>query len=80
MAQRATLYRIVSEDHVCPYGVKSLDLLKRKGFDVSDKHLKSDDEAERFKHQHKVDSTPQTFIDGNRIGGYDDLQRYFEED
>lgn len=80
MTQQATLYRIVSEEHVCPYGIKSLDLLKRKGFDVDDHHLTDRDETEAFKHQHHVDTTPQTFIGGNRIGGFDELQRYFEED
>lgn len=80
MAQSATLYRIVSEEHVCPYGIKSLDLLKRRGYDVADKHLKSDQETEAFKQQHKVDTTPQTFIRGSRIGGYDELRRYLEED
>ena len=78
--QSATIYRIVSKSHVCPYGLKSVDLLKRKGFAVDDKHLQTDEEAEAFKRQHKVDTTPQTFIDGNRIGGYDELRRYFEED
>lgn len=80
MAQSATLYRVVSEAHVCPYGVKSLDLLTRRGYDVADRHLTSEQETEAFKQQHKVDTTPQTFIGGNRIGGYDELRRYFEED
>lgn len=80
MTQHATLYRIVSKEHVCPYGMKSLDLLTRKGFDVDDHHLKSRDETEAFKQRHKVDTTPQTFIEGNRIGGLDELRRYFEED
>lgn len=80
MTQHATLYRLVSDDHVCPYGVKSLELLTRKGFDVADNHLKSEREADAFKRKHNVDTTPQTFIDGNRIGGFDELRRYFEED
>lgn len=80
MTQQATLYRIVSQEHVCPYGMKSLDLLKRKGFAVDDHHLTSRDETEAFKQKHHVDTTPQTFIDGNRIGGLDELRRYFEED
>ncbi|HUH37668.1 MAG TPA: MauE/DoxX family redox-associated membrane protein, partial [Spongiibacteraceae bacterium] len=29
--------------------------------------------------KHGVDTTPQTFIDGTRIGGYDDLLAYFGE-
>lgn len=30
------LYRMVIPDHLCPYGLKSLDLLKREGFAVED--------------------------------------------
>ena len=35
----ATLYRMVMPEHVCPYGRKSLWLLKRKGYRVDDRHL-----------------------------------------
>ena len=27
----ATLYRMVMKNHLCPFGLKSLDLLKREG-------------------------------------------------
>ena len=37
--KHAKLYRMVMPDHTCPYGLKSLDLLKRKGYKVEDKHL-----------------------------------------
>ena len=30
----ATLYRMVMKNHLCPFGLKSLDLLKREGFRV----------------------------------------------
>jgi glutaredoxin len=79
MSQQATLYRIVSNEHVCPYGVDALALLQRKGFAVDDHHLTSRDDTEAFKEEHGVDTTPQAFIDGNRIGGLDELRRYFEE-
>ena len=77
--RHAALYRMVTDKHVCPYGLKSLDLLKHKGFKVSDHRLKSREEAESFKQHQNVETTPQTFIDGKRIGGYDDLRRYFGE-
>ncbi len=32
----ATVYRMVMPDHVCPYGLKTVDLLKREGFEVDD--------------------------------------------
>ena len=73
----ATLYRMVMPDHLCPFGLKSLDLLKREGFAVDDHWLKTREENEAFKAQHDVKTTPQTFIKGQRIGGYDDLRRHF---
>jgi glutaredoxin len=68
---------MVMPDHVCPYGLKALDLLKRKGFAVEDHWLRTRAETDAFKAQHGVKTTPQTFIGGQRIGGYDDLRRYF---
>ncbi|MBU2866004.1 DoxX family membrane protein [Pacificibacter marinus] len=62
---------------MCPYGLKSKDLLERNGFVVEDRHLTSRDEVEAFKAEHDVETTPQVFIDGKRIGGFDDLSAYF---
>lgn len=70
----ATLYRMVMPDHTCPYGLKSKDMLKRNGYEVEDHHLKTRDETEAFMQAHDVETTPQTFIDGERIGGHDDLR------
>jgi glutaredoxin len=75
--KKAILYRMVTDEHICPFGIKSLDLLKRKGFKVEDKPLKTRQEADEFKEKHKVKTTPQTFIDEKRIGGYDDLLKFF---
>lgn len=77
MSKTAELYRMNTKEHVCPYGLKSLALLKREGYVVEDHTLKSREETDDFKQQHKVETTPQTFIDGKRIGGYTDLKRYF---
>ena len=76
----ATLYRMVMTDHLCPYGLKSKDLLERQGFAVEDHHLTTREETDAFKKEHGVDTTPQTFIDGKRIGGYDDLREHFGQD
>lgn len=75
--RKATLYRMVMDKHVCPYGLKSKYLLKQQGFEVDDHWLTSKEETEAFKREHGVKTTPQTFIDGERIGGHDDLRRYF---
>ena len=69
----ATLYRMVMTDHMCPYGLKSKDLLERRSFVVEDRHLTSRAEVDAFKAKHNVATTPQIFINGDRIGGYDDL-------
>lgn len=75
-AKTAVLYRMVQAEHVCPYGLKALDLLKRKGFSVEDRHLTTREETDVFKAKHGVATTPQIFIDGEPIGGHDDLVRY----
>jgi glutaredoxin len=73
----AQVYRMVMEDHVCPYGIKTVDLLKRQGFTVDDNHLTTREQTDAFKEKHDVETTPQTFIDDKRIGGYDDVREHF---
>ncbi|MEX1148221.1 MAG: glutaredoxin [Sphingomonadales bacterium] len=73
----ATLYRMVMTDHLCPYGLKAKDLLQREGFEVEDRWLTSREEIDAFKAEQDVKTTPQIFIAGKRIGGYDDLRRHF---
>lgn len=73
----AILHRMVMPEHTCPYGLKALDLLRRRGFEVEDHHLTTRAETDAFKAEHGVKTTPQVFIGGQRIGGYDDLRRYF---
>jgi len=72
----AALYRMVMEKHVCPFGLKSKYLLESEGFTVEDHWLKTRAETDAFKREHGVDTTPQTFIDGERIGGNDALRRH----
>lgn len=72
----ATIHRMVMPGHICPYGLKALHLLKSRGFSVEDHWLRSRDETDAFKAAHDVKTTPQIFIDGQRIGGYDDLRRH----
>ena len=77
MTKQAILYRMVFPDHICPYGLKAKYLLTRRGFTVDDRWLTTRAETDAFKAEHDVKTTPQTFIDGVRIGGYDDLRRHF---
>ena len=75
----ATLYRMVMPNHTCPYGLKSKDLLERRGFRVDDRPLRTREETDAFKREHGVRTTPQTFVDGDRVGGWDDLQARLDE-
>ncbi|UIY43565.1 glutaredoxin family protein [Methylobacterium radiotolerans] len=74
--RRATVYRMVMEKHVCPFGLKTKDLLERDGFTVDDHWLTTREETDAFKAEYGVKTTPQTFINGERVGGYDDLRRH----
>ena len=72
----AVLYRMILPDHVCPFGVRAKEMLEQHGYEVDDRVLGSRDEVDRFEEQEGVATTPQVFIDGERIGGSDDLARY----
>ena len=67
---------MVTPDHLCPWGIKALDLLKRNGFKVTDHHLETLEANRQYKDENGVDETPQIFIEGERIGGYDALREY----
>lgn len=73
----ATVYRMVMPEHTCPWGLKARHLLRGRGYAVDDHWLRTREETDAFKAEHDVKTTPQTFIDGERIGGYDDLRRHF---
>jgi glutaredoxin len=75
----AFVYRMVMPGHVCPFGQKSVYLLKKHGYTIEDNHLKTREETDAIKEKFGVKTTPQTFINGERIGGHDDLRRYFGE-
>ena len=79
-AKTARLYRMVMDKHVCPYGTKSKWLLEREGFAVEDHWLTTREQTDAFKAQHGVDTTPQTFIGDQRIGGYSELRTHFGYD
>jgi glutaredoxin len=72
----AVLHRMVMPKHVCPYGVKSRWLLEKNGYIVDDRWLTSREQTDAFKREHAVKTTPQTFIEGKRIGGYTELRKY----
>lgn len=78
-AKTAILYRMATPQHTCPYGIKAKDLLRRSGYAVEDHLLTSRTDIDAFKAEHQVATTPQVFIGGKRIGGYDDLAKHLGE-
>lgn len=81
MTDRATpiavIHRMVMPGHVCPYGLKALHLLRSRGYRVEDHWLRSRAETDAFKAANGLKTTPFIVIDGERIGGHDDLRRHF---
>jgi glutaredoxin len=77
ISKKAILYRMVMRDHTCPYGIKAKDLLERQGYIIEEHWLTNRTAVDSFKAEYHVKTTPQIFIDGERIGGYDDLRCYF---
>jgi len=75
--KHAVLYRMVMPEHICPFGLKARYLLKHEGYAVDDRWLTTRGEQDALKTKYGVMTTPQIFIEGERIGGYDDLRRYF---
>lgn len=76
MTGHATLHRMVLPDHTCPFGLRAKALLEEAGYAVDDRLLRSREEVEAFKAEHGVATTPLVFIDGERVGGSDDLARF----
>lgn len=72
----AVLYRMVLPEHTCPFGVRAKQMLERHGYEIEEHILKTREEVDAFKAEHGVDTTPQVFIDGERVGGSDALETY----
>lgn len=75
----AHLYRMDMTEHVCPSGLKAKALLQKKGIVFEDHKLTSRAEVDAFKAEHNVPTTPQIWIDGERVGGFDSLQEHFDD-
>ena len=78
-SKQALLHRMVTPEHTCPWGIKSLELLKRAGYQVEDHQLTTRSEVDDYMQDEGVQTTPQTYIDGQRIGGYDELVVFLDE-
>ena len=76
--RKAVLHRMVLPDHTCPFGLLAKRMLDDAGFDTEEHILSSREEVDAFKDEHGVATTPQVFIDGERIGGSAELADYLE--
>ena len=74
-AREAVLYRMVLPEHTCPFGVRAKGMLENAGYEVDDRILGTREEVDQLQEELGVSTTPQIFIDGERIGGSDDLER-----
>ena len=77
MATRtATLTRMVLPDHECPFGLRARAMLEQAGFDIDEHILSSRDAVDAFKSERGLTTTPLIEIDGETIGGSNDLEAY----
>jgi glutaredoxin len=76
MTKTAILHRMVLDKHTCPWGLKARHILRSHGYVVDDRLLTTREAVDAFKAEHGVKTTPQIWIDGQRIGGHDDLLRF----
>lgn len=74
--KRAVLYRMVLPDHECPFGVRAKQMLEDAGFEIDEHTLESREEVDAYMESAGVERTPQVFIDGEHIGGSDEVERH----
>jgi glutaredoxin len=65
-------------EHECPYGLKAKRMLDEAGVAFEDRLLTSREEVDRFEEELGVDTTPQVFVDGQRIGGSEELAEFLQ--
>ena len=75
----ATLTRMVLPDHECPFGVRAKGMLEQAGFTIDEHILSTREEVEAFKQEHGVATTPLIEIDGEVVGGSNDLEQYLAD-
>ena len=80
MSERnATLYRMKLPSHECPFGLKAKAMLEEAGYSVDDRLLTTRAEVDAFEADQGVSTTPPIFIEGERVGGSEDLERFLAE-
>ena len=63
----------------CPYCVMAEKLLMQKGYEIDERKIGFGWNREQlFEAVPTAKTVPQIFLDGEYIGGYDNLKKYFE--
>ena len=79
MSQRKVLLvRMKLPDHECPYGLRAKQMLEEAQIPFEERLLTSRDEVDAYEEELGVDTTPQVFIDDERIGGSEELEAYLQ--
>lgn len=76
--RKAVLYRMKLPTHECPYGLRAKEMLEDAGYQVDDRLLTTREQVDALEEELGVPTTPQVFIDGQRIGGSEELAQYLE--
>lgn len=67
---------VVYSKTICPYCVQAKNFLKTHEIKYEEKNLDDDDERAAFYSNYPgVRSVPQIFVDGERIGGFQELMK-----
>ena len=74
--KQATLYRMVLDNHECPFGRRAKEMLEAAGYEIDEHILATREDVDAYKAKEGVATTPQVFIDRERIGGSDALEAY----
>ena len=69
-----------SKDH-CPYCVEAKKLLKQSGIQFEERNISGDEwtKEQLLEAVPGARTVPQIFLHGEYVGGYTELQRYYEE-
>jgi len=63
---------------MCGYCVKAKSVLKNKGLDFEEINIEEKPEAREFIVNEGHRTMPQIYVDGNSIGGYNELLKYVD--
>lgn len=63
---------------MCGYCVKAKSVLKNKGLEFEEINIEEKPEAREFVINEGHRTMPQIYVDGNSIGGYNELLKYVD--